>query len=80
MEWRRTGTFFQSNVTNPGNGIDASSFGTLDFRLSRQCADPADLLCNKTSNWFNFETNFSIRLVSATARFPTQCNSGTIFR
>ena len=59
------GTFFQSNVTNPGNGVDASSFGTLDFRLSRQCADPADLLCNKTSNWFNFETNFSIRLVSA---------------
>src|SRR4029434_5112898 len=37
----------------------------LDFRLSRQCADPADLLCNKTSNWFNFDTNFSIRLVSA---------------
>jgi hypothetical protein len=45
--------------------MDASSFGTLDFRVSRQCADPADLLCNKTSNWFNFETNFSVRLVSA---------------
>jgi len=60
-----TGTFFQSNWTNPNSGIDASSFGTLDFRVSRQCADPADLLCNKTSNWFNFETNFSVRLVGS---------------
>jgi hypothetical protein len=57
------GTFFQSNWTNPGSGINASSFGTLDFRVSRQCANPADLLCSKTSNWFNFETNFSVRLV-----------------
>src|SRR5262249_19176008 len=60
-----TDTFFQSNWTNPGNGVNASSFGTLDFRVSRQCADPTDLLCNKQSNWFNFETNFSIRLVGA---------------
>jgi len=60
-----SGTFFQSNWTNPNSGVDASSFGTLDFRLSRQCADPTDLLCNKTSNWFNFETNLSVRLVSA---------------
>lgn len=60
------GTFFQSNWTNPSNGVDASTFGTLDFRVSRQCADPADLFfCNKTSNWFNFDTNFSVRLVSA---------------
>jgi hypothetical protein len=67
VSWNGPGanTFFQSNWTNPSNGMDASSFGTLDFRLSRQCADPADLLCNKTSNWFNFETNFSVRLVSA---------------
>ena len=57
------GTFFQSNWTNPGSSINASSFGTIDFRVSRQCANPADLLCNKTSNWFNFETNFSVRLV-----------------
>jgi len=57
------GTFFQSNWTNPGSSVNASSFGTLDFRLSRQCADPSDLLCSKTSNWFNFETNFSIQLV-----------------
>ena len=67
VTWNGAGanTFFQSNWTNPGSGVNASSFGTLDFRLSRQCADPTDLLCNKTSNWFNFETNFSIRLVDA---------------
>ncbi len=67
VDWNGAGagTFFQSNWTNPGSGINVSSFGTLDFRLSRQCANPADLLCNKTSNWFNFETNFSIRLVAA---------------
>jgi hypothetical protein len=32
--------------------------------VSRQCANPLDLLCSKQSNWFNFETNFSIRLVA----------------
>jgi hypothetical protein len=58
-------TFFQSNWTNPGSGSDASSYATLDFRVSRQCADPTDLFCNKQSNWFNFETNFSVRLVAA---------------
>src|SRR5215813_8584578 len=67
VDWNGAGadTFFQSNWTKSGIGMDVSSFGTLDFRLSRQCSNPADLLCNKTSNWFNFETNFSIRLVSA---------------
>ena len=67
VSWNGPGanTFFQSNWTNAGNGVNASSFGTLDFRVSRQCADPTDLLCNKQSNWFNFETNFSIRLVGA---------------
>ena len=67
ISWNGPGadTFFQSNWTNPGSGMNASSFGTLDFRVSRQCADPTDLLCNKQSNWFNFETNFSIRLVGA---------------
>jgi hypothetical protein len=67
VTWNGAGanTFFQSNWTNPGSGMNASSFGTIDFRVSRQCANPLDLLCNKTSNWFNFETNFSVRLVSA---------------
>ncbi len=67
ISWNGPGptTFFQSNWTNPGNGINVSSYATLDFRLSRQCADPTDLLCSKQSNWFNFETNFSIRLVAA---------------
>ena len=37
---------------------------TRSFR-ARQSANPLDLLGNKTSNWFNFETNFSVRLVSA---------------
>ncbi|HJZ81287.1 MAG TPA: hypothetical protein VKD91_13115 [Pyrinomonadaceae bacterium] len=65
VSWNGPGanTFLQDNWTSPGTGVDASSFGTIDFRVSRQCADPADLLCNKTSNWFNFETNFSVRLV-----------------
>jgi hypothetical protein len=67
VSWNGPGanTFFQSNWTNPSNGINASSYGTLDFRVSRQCADPTDPLCNHQSNWFNFETNFSIRLVGA---------------
>jgi hypothetical protein len=67
VSWNGPGsdTFFQSNWTSPNSGVNASSFGTLDFRVSRQCADPTDLLCNKTSNWFNFETNFSVRLVGA---------------
>jgi len=65
VSWNGPGadTFFQSNWTNLG-GVNASSFGTVDFRVSRQCANPLDLLCNKQSNWFNFETNFSIRLVA----------------
>jgi hypothetical protein len=57
-------TFFQSNWTNAGSGSDASPYATLDFRVSRQCADPTDLLCSRQSNWFNFETNFSVRLVA----------------
>jgi hypothetical protein len=67
VSWNGPGadTFFQSNWTNLNKGVNASSFGTLDFRVSRQCADPTDLLCNKQSNWFNFETNFSIRLADA---------------
>jgi hypothetical protein len=65
VSWNGPGadTFFQSNWTNLG-GVNASSFGTVDFRVSRQCANPLDLLCSKQSNWFNFETNFSIRLVA----------------
>jgi hypothetical protein len=67
VSWNGAGadTFFQSNWTNPGNGVNASSFGTIDFRVSRQCANPLDLLCSKQSNWFNFETNFSVSLVAA---------------
>jgi hypothetical protein len=79
VSWNGPGsnTFFQDNWTNPSNGIDASSYGTLDFRVSRQCADPTDLLCNKQSNWFNFETNFSIRLVGAdgTLSSPVQLSN-----
>src|SRR5215471_7604894 len=67
VSWNGAGanTFFQSNWTNANSGMNASSYGTLDFRVSRQCSDPTDLLCNKTANWFNFETNFSVRLVAA---------------
>jgi len=67
VSWNGPGsdTFFQSNWASPGNGANASSYATLDFRVSRQCADPTDLLCSKQSNWFNFETNFSIRLMAS---------------
>ena len=62
VEWNGAGpsTFFQSDWTAPGSGKDASAFKTLDFRLSRQCGDTA---CTKPDEFFNFQTNFSIRLV-----------------
>ncbi len=56
------GTFFQSNWTAPGSGRSVTAFETLDFRVSAQCKD---LPCNTTDSGFNFETNFSIRLVGA---------------
>src|SRR5262245_30281966 len=54
------GTFFQSNWTAPNTGRNVAAFETLDFRVSAQCKD---LPCNTTDSGFNFETNFSIRLV-----------------
>jgi hypothetical protein len=62
VEWNGAGanTFFQSNWTSPGSGMDVSAFKTLDFRVSRQCGDAP---CTKPDNFFNFDTNFSIRLV-----------------
>jgi hypothetical protein len=56
------GTFFQSNWTAPGSGRNVTAFETIDFRVSAQCKD---LPCNTTDSGFNFETNFSIRLVGA---------------
>jgi hypothetical protein len=56
------GTFFQSNWTAPGSGRNVTAFETLDFRVSAQCKD---LPCNTTDSGFNFETNFSVRLVGA---------------
>jgi hypothetical protein len=60
------GTFFQSNWTAPGSGRNVTAFETLDFRVSAQCKD---LPCNTTDSGFNFETNFSIRLVGANGSF-----------
>jgi hypothetical protein len=62
VEWIGAGpsTFFQTNWTPPGSGKDVSAYQTLDFRLSRQCGDAP---CTKPDQFFNFETNFSIRLV-----------------
>ena len=57
-----SGTFFQSNWTPPGSGRNVTAFQTLDFRVSAQCKD---LPCTTTDSGFNFETNFSIRLVGA---------------
>jgi len=55
-------TWFQSNWTAPGTGRNASSFKTLDFRVSRQCGD-ADCT-NRGPHWAT-DTSFSIRLVGA---------------
>ncbi len=64
ISWNNAGagTFFQSNWTAPNTGRNVSAFETLDFRVSAQCKD---LPCNTTDSGFNFETNFSIRLVRA---------------
>ena len=64
ISWNNAGalTYFQSNWTAPTTGRNVSAFETLDFRVSAQCKD---LPCNTTDSGFNFETNFSIRLVRA---------------
>src|SRR5215510_2927441 len=51
-----------SPVSTVGTPIRLTALETLDFRVSAQCKD---LPCNTTDSGFNFETNFSIRLVSA---------------
>jgi hypothetical protein len=62
VEWNGAGanTYFQSNWTPPATGMDVSAFKTLDFRVSRQCGDAP---CTKPDQFFNFDTNFSVRLV-----------------
>jgi len=55
-------TWFQSNWTAPGTGRNVSSYKTLDFRVSRQCGDPA---CNNRGPHWSTDTSFSIRLVGA---------------
>jgi hypothetical protein len=62
VEWNGAGanTYFQSNWTPAGTGKDVGGFKTLDFRVSRQCGDAP---CTKPDQFFNFDTNFSIRLV-----------------
>jgi hypothetical protein len=59
IAWNGPGatTFLQSNRAA---NVDASGFKTLDFRVSRQCGDPA---CTRPASSFNSETNFSILLV-----------------
>lgn len=59
ITWNGAGpsTFFQ---TAAAANVNAGSLKTLDFRVSRQCGDPA---CTKPDSFFNFETSFSIRLV-----------------
>jgi hypothetical protein len=62
VEWNGASayTYFQNNWTPLGTGKDVSAFKTLDFRVSRQCGDAP---CTKPDQFFNFDTNFSIRLV-----------------
>ena len=75
VEWNGPGanTFFQSNWTPAGTGMNVTGFKTLDFRVSRQCGDAA---CTKPDEFFNFETNFSIRLVGKDGSLsdPVQLN------
>jgi len=40
--------------------MNVSAHKTLDFRVSRQCGDAP---CTKPDQFFNFDTNFSVRLV-----------------
>ena len=58
----RNDTWFQSNWAAPGTGRNASSYKTLDFRVSRQCGDAA--CTNRGPQWAT-DTSFSIRLVGA---------------
>jgi hypothetical protein len=64
IAWKTPGsqTYFQSNWTPPGQGQSAKGFKTLDFRVSRQCGDPA---CTRTDSQWLASTSFSVRLVSA---------------
>lgn len=64
IAWKAAGanTYFQSNWMPPGQGRDAGSFRTLDFRVARQCGDAA---CSKTDAQWLAATSFSVRLVSA---------------
>ena len=76
VEWNGAGanTYFQSNWTPPGTGTDVSAFKTLDFRVSRQCGDAP---CTKPDQFFNFDTNFSVRLVGKNGELsnPVQLRS-----
>ncbi|MGH3368947.1 MAG: hypothetical protein ACRDPR_03010, partial [Nocardioidaceae bacterium] len=64
VAWSSAGnnTWFQSNWTAPGTGRNASSYKTLDFRVSRQCGDAE---CNNRGPHWSTDTSFSIRLVGA---------------
>ena len=70
IAWKAPGnaTFFQSNWTPPGAGQSASGFKTLDFRVARQCGDPA---CTKTDSHWLFATSFSVRLVDKDGNLST---------
>src|SRR5262249_13587107 len=50
VDWNGPGanTWFQSNAPS---ALDVSTFKTLDFRVSRQCGDPA---CTRTDEFFHF--------------------------
>lgn len=70
IAWKSPGsqTFFQSNWTPPGLGQNVTAFKTLDFRVARQCGDPA---CTKTDAQWLFATSFSVRLVAADGSLST---------
>ncbi len=70
IEWNNSGanTFFQSNWTAPGTGSNASSYKTLDFRVSRQCGDPE---CRQRGPHWQLTTSFSIRLVGSNGELST---------
>jgi hypothetical protein len=70
IAWKASGTetWFQSNWTLPGFGVDVSDLKTLDFRVARQCGNDE---CTTTDSHWRFATSFSVRLVGADGTLST---------
>ena len=65
VSWNGPGadTFYQANWAGPGISLSLSGFETIEFRVSRQCKNPDDLLCQQSNLGFPADADFQIRLV-----------------